>query len=152
MIRISFTATRALAGHAIGDPVTLTFSAVEPMAPRYTITRDVQKSLSGKRETLLHNGLREWDILTEPLQGAKLDLVEEFLQAVADGSTFEFEPYWIYGADAGDQNTAETRLRTAPAVSAVLVSESYDLVQFASNSNGGADDWMQVRFTVGEAA
>lgn len=151
MIRIHFTAKRALVGHAIGDQVTLTFSAVEPLVASRKVTREVQKSLSGRRETLLYNGLREWDVTTEPVQGAKLDLIEEFLQAVEDGTSFEFEPYWSYGAEAADQSASETRLRTSPTVSCVLVSEQYDLAHFAGNGNGGADDWYQVRFTVGES-
>lgn len=151
MIRIVFTATRALAGHAIGDQVTLTFSAAEPLTAGRKVVRDVQKSLSGRRETLLHNGLREWDITTEPVQGDKLDLIEEFLQAVEDGSTFEFQPYWTFGADGADLDTSETRLRSAPSVSCVLVSDQYDLSLLIGNGNGGADDWYQLRFTVGEA-
>jgi len=152
MIRISFTAKRALAGHAADDFVTLTFSAAEPLVPSYKIRRDVQRSLSNRRETLLHSTYRSWSITTEPVQGAKLDLIEEFLQAVADGSTFDFEPYWMVGADPADADAAETRLRTAPSVTAVLESEQYDLTLVIGNGNGGADDWYSVSFVVEEAA
>jgi hypothetical protein len=151
VIRIAYTATRALAGHAVGDTVTLYFSAQEPLTASRKMTRDTQKSLSGRRETLLHNALRSWNITTEPLQGPKLDALEEFLQAVDDGSTFEFEPYWIYGADSASQDAAETRLRQTGSIDAVLGSEQYDLQLVASNGNGGQDDWYAVTFTVEES-
>ena len=151
MIRIKYIAKRALNGHAIGDPVTLTFSAVEPMAPGRRVTRDTQKSLSGRRETLLHNAVRVWNITTEPMSLARLDALEEFLQAVEDGSQFDFEPFWTYGAAPAATNSAETRLRTAPTVRCVLGSEQYDLQHFVGHQNGGADDEWQVSFTVEEA-
>ena len=152
MIRISYTAKRALNGHAVGDTVTLTFSAAEPLAPSRRVVRDMQKSLGGRRETLLHHSLRVWDITTEPMQGSTLDALEEFLTAVEDGAQFDFEPYWTYGAEPADTDSTETRLRTTPTVRAVLDSEQYSPALLVSNGNGGADDWYQVRFTVEEAA
>jgi hypothetical protein len=149
MIRIRYTATRALAGHAIGDLVTLIFSPADLM-PGRRLTRDVQKSLSGRRETLLHTATRNWTITTEPLALDSLDAVEEFLQAVEDGSQFDFEPWWQYGADPANTDATETRLRTAPTVRCVLASESYEPARLVGNGNGGADDWYQVSFQVEE--
>lgn len=149
MIRIEFTAKRALNGHAIGEPVTLTFSVAE-MTPGRRVTRDTQKTLSGKRETLLHNGLRAWAILTEPFATTKLDAFEEFLTAVEDGSEFEFEPWWMYGAAPADESASENRTRTTPTIRCVMASEGYDLMRIAGNGNGGADDWYQVSFQIEE--
>jgi hypothetical protein len=149
MIRIQFTAKRALAGHAAGATVTLTFSAAE-LTPGRKLVRDVQKSLSGKRETLLHNALRTWNITTEPLEGSKLDALEEFLTAVEDGSAFDFEPWWMYGADPSDIDQDENRLRASPTVRAVLGSEQYDISRLVGYGNGGQDDPYQVTFTVEE--
>lgn len=148
MIRISYIAKRALVGHAIGDAVTLTFSPAE-MTPGRKVTRDVQRSLSGKRETLYHNALRNWSITTEPLSLGQLDALEEFLTAVEDGSEFDFEPWWVYGA-APSPTSTENRLRIAPTVRCVLDSEGYNPARLIGNGNGGADDWYQVSFVVEE--
>lgn len=151
MIRISYTATRALNGHDIGDPVTLTFSAVEPLTPGRRLTRDTQKSLGNRRETLLHSAYRTWSITTEPLSGSRLDALEEFLQAVEDGSTFEFEPYWIYGAAPAAQSATETRLRLSKSLTCVLGSDQYDLqLLIGDGKSGGLEDEYQVTFTVEE--
>jgi hypothetical protein len=149
MIRIQFTAKRALNGHAIGAPVALVLSVAD-MTPGRKLTRDVQKSLSGRRETLLHNALRTWNITTEPLAVSTLDAFEEFLTAVEDGSVFTFEPWHSYGAEAAELATAETRLRTVGAVRAVLADEQYSIARLVGHGNGGADDWYQVTFTVDE--
>jgi hypothetical protein len=149
MIRISYVAKRALNGHAIGDPVTLTFS-VSDMTPGRKVTRDVQKSLSGRRETLYHNGLRTWSLTTEPVALSTLDALEEFLTAVEDGSEFDFEPWWVYGAAAAAADAAENRLRPASTVRAVLDSEGYSVARLIGHGNGGQDDWYQVSFVVEE--
>jgi hypothetical protein len=107
MIRISYTAKRALSGHAVGDLVTLTFSAAEINHSR-RLVRDVQKTLSGRRETLLHNGTRAWDITTGPLETTTLDSVEEFLTAVEDGSAFEFEVFYTVGSPASDPHAGSS--------------------------------------------
>ncbi len=149
MIRIQYIAKRALAGHSVGASVRLTFSAAE-LTPGRKLVRDVQKSLSGKRETLLHNALRTWSVTTEPLSLTTLDAVEEFLTAVEDGSSFDFEPWWQVGAEPTATSTTENRLRASPTVRAVLGSEQYDIARIAGHGNGGADDWYQVTFTVEE--
>jgi hypothetical protein len=147
MIRIQYTATRALSGHAIGDTVTLTFSAAE-MTPTRKVTRDVQKTLSGRRETLHHNGLRSWIITTEPLGTTTLDAFEEFMTAVETGATFEFEPF--YSTEPASPNTAENRLRATPTINCVMDSESYSLARLIGDGTGGQSDWYQVTFTVEE--
>ena len=150
MIRIVFTATRALDSHAVGDDVTITFSAAE-LTPGRQLTRDVQKSLSGRRETLLHNGLRTWTVTTEPMEGTTLDSFEEFIQAVEDGSQFDFEPWFVVGSPGSDYSATETRLRASPTVRCVLSSDSYNIAQLIGYGNGGKDDPYQVTFTVEEA-
>ena len=110
----------------------------------------MQTSLSGRRETLLHHALRTWSITTEPVAETRLDALEEFFTAVEDGSVFDFEPWWMPGAEAAATSTSETRQRVAPTVRCVMVSESYDLVRLIGNGNGGADDWYQVSFQIEE--
>ena len=149
MIRISYVATRALDGHAVGENVTLSFSAAE-MSPGRKLTRDTQKTLSGKRETLLHNALRTWSITTEPFAEYRLDAFEEFIQAVEDGTVFDFEPWWTPGAYPASTSATETRLRTAQTVRCVLDSESYDLMRLIGHGEGGANDWYQVSFQLEE--
>lgn len=149
MIRISFVAKRAINGHAADDSVTLTFSVAE-MTPGRKVVRDVQKSLSGKRETLHHHGIRTWSITTEPLSESRLDAFEEFLTAVEDGSEFDFEPWWTPGAYAALTSATENRLRIAPTVRCVLDSEGYSLARLIGHGNGGADDWYQVTFQIEE--
>ena len=150
MIRITYTATRAINGHQIGDPITVKFSAAE-MTPSRKVTREVQKTLSGYRETILHNALRSWTITAQPMETTTLDALEEFLQAAESGVAFEFEPYYVEpGSPVATPNSAETRLRLAPVVNCTLASEGYDLARLIGNGNGGRDDWYQVTFTVEE--
>jgi hypothetical protein len=153
MIRIVYTATRALNSHAVGDDVTLIFSAAEPLVQSRRLTRDTQKSLGNRRETLLHNAHRVWTVTTGPVQTTTLDAIEEFLQAVEDGSQFDFEPFYVEpGSPETNPDSAETRLRLTPVVRCVLGSEQYDLSSVASNGTGGQDDWYQVTFVVEEVA
>lgn len=149
MIRIAFTAKRAIHSHAVGDTVTLTLSAAE-MTPSRRVVRDTQKSLSGRRETLYHNGTRTWSVTTEPMSSTTLDQFEEFLTAVEDGSQFDFEP-WYAGGSPGATDSAENRLRTVPTVRCVLGGEGYDLSRLIGDGTGGALDWYQVTFSVEEA-
>lgn len=149
MIRIAFTAKRAIHSHAVGDTVTIAVSAAEMTQSRRTV-RDTQKSLSGKRETLYHNGTRAWTVTTEPMQTTTLDKFEEFLTACEDGSSFDFEPYWA-GGSPGATNSAEIRLRLAPTVRCVLGNEGYDLQRLIGDGTGGASDWYQLTFTAEEA-
>lgn len=147
MIRVAFTAKRALSGHAAGDTVTLTFSVADLTQSR-SVVRDTQRTLSGKRETLYHNGTRSWQVTTEPMTSTTLDALEEFLTAVEDGTPFDFEPY--YSTSPASYSSTENRLRLSPTVRCVLGSDQYSLTRFMGDGTGGKSDWYQVSFSVEE--
>ncbi len=72
MIKVEFLAKRNLTDtHAVGDAVTLTFSAQEPLTPTRKVSRSVQTSLSGARETIYNTGVWSFDIITAPVASAR---------------------------------------------------------------------------------
>jgi hypothetical protein len=151
MIRVQFTAARDLAGtHADGDPVTLSFSASE-LSPGREIVRDVQKSLSGKTETLLHNTLRTWSVTTGPLDGVALDAMLEFLASTEGGESFAFEPWRYETGPSLDLDFTVPRLRIAEATTVQMTTEGYTLSRLIGVGTGGADDYYSVNFAVKEA-
>ena len=152
MIRVTFTASRSLTGiHEAGDTVVLEFSAAEPLILGREVSRDVQKSMSGARETLHHYGLRTWSVTTGPLSGASLEAVMEFVDSVEDGSTFDFEPWRYETGPSLDLDFTTGRFRVAEEIPCYLSSEGYSLNMLVSEGTGGADDWYQLSFTVIEA-
>lgn len=151
MIRVTFTAERNMTGsHVSGESVVLNFSAAE-LTPGRKVTRDVQRSLSGKRETLLHNAVRTWSVTTEPLAAETLDAMEEFLASVEDGQSFSFEPWRYESGPSLDLDFLTPRLRVAEAITCALESDNYSLTRLIGDGTGGADDWYQVSFTVEES-
>jgi hypothetical protein len=151
MIRVRFNAARSLTGnHAVGDEVTIEFSAAQPLTPGREVSRDVQKALGGARETLHHYGARTWSITTEPLAGAELSYLFEFLDSVEGGEQFAFEP-WSYDLGPSlDLDFTTARYRIGEEINAFLSSEGYSLTLVAAEGTGGADDSYQVSFTVVE--
>lgn len=152
VIRCTFTATRSLTGaHESGDVVSIEFSAQQPLTPGREVKRDVQTAMNGRRETLLHHGLRKWDITTGPLYGESLEAVVEFLDSVEDGQEFDFEPWRYESGPSLDLDFITPRLRIAEEISCYLSSESYSLTLIASEGTGGADDCYTISFSVIEA-
>lgn len=152
MIRVTYTASRSLTGtHEEGDTVTIEFTAAQPLIPGREVSRDVQKSMAGYRETLRHYGLRTWSVTTGPLVGAALEAVIEFLDSAEDGSTFDFEPWRYELGPSLDLDFTTGRLRIAEEIPCYLSSEGYSLNLLAAEGTGGADDCYQLSFTVIEA-
>lgn len=148
MIKVIFNASRNLTGsHLAGDAVTLTFSAQEPMTPSRRVSRTVQTSLSGKRETIYNNAVWAFDIITQPVSESTLESMIEFLTSVEDGTSFTFYPWEVSGG-----NPSPMPLRwTGDPLTCVLDSDQWSMQLVASNSGGGSDDWYSLSFTVVEA-
>jgi hypothetical protein len=148
MITVEFTAKRNLTGaHAVGDSVTLSFSAQEPFTPTRNVSRTVQTSLSGARETIYNNGLWSFDVTTEPVSGATLETLLEFLQSVEDGETFDFSPWEMPG---GNPDPLPSRWVGQP-LNCQLDSDSFSLQPIANQGTGGSEDWYVASFTVIES-
>jgi len=145
MIKVEFIAKRNLTGsHAVGDSVTLTFSAQEPLTPSRKVSRSVQTSLSGARETIYNTGVWSFDVITEPVSGDTLETLLEFLMSVEDGEPFSFYPWEIPG---GNPSPLPDRWVGQPLV-AQLDSDGYSLNLLASQGTGGYADWYTAQFAV----
>lgn len=152
MLRIRFTAARSLTGaHVAGDEVELLVSA-EAVPMRRKVSRSVQESMSGKRETILLHGRRAWSV-TVPLTSPQIgDQVREFLDSCEGGEAFLFEPYYVAAGASLDLDFVSQRFRVAEVLSgAKLESEGYDESVLGQVGTGGADDYYAVNFTVIEA-
>jgi hypothetical protein len=148
MITVEFTAKRNLTGtHAVGDSVTLSFSAQEPLTPTRKVSRTVQTSLSGARETIYNNGLWSFDVITEPVAGATLETLLEFLMSVESGEVFDFSPWEMPG---GNPTPLPDRWVGQP-LNCELDSESFSLTPLAIQGTGGSEDWYVATFTVIES-
>lgn len=148
MIKVEFTAKRNLTGtHAVGDAVELTFSAQEPLTPSRKVSRTVQTALTGTRETIYNSAVWSFDIITEPVRGATLETLLEFLMSVESGETFLFYPWEVPG---GNPDPLPARWVDAP-LTCQLDSDSFSLQLLASQGTGGFDDWYTAQFTVIEA-
>lgn len=92
-----YTATDSVAaGHAEGQSYTVEFD-VQRATPKRTVSRNVAESLSGVRETLKHFGKRSWAVQLAPIAGARLPLLDEFLDSIEDGQTVQM---YLYGTEA----------------------------------------------------
>lgn len=152
MLRIRFDAARSLTGmHAAGDEVELLLSA-EAVPVRRKVSRNVQESMSGKRETTHLFGRRSWAV-TVPLTTPQLgEQIKEFLDSCEAGESFLFEPYYVAAGVSLDLDFVAQRFRVAEVISgAKLESEGYDEQVLGQVGTGGADDYYSVNFTVIEA-
>ena len=151
MIRISFTAARELTGlHTAGTTVVLSFSAAE-LTPSRNVSKDEQRSLSGRRETLRHVTKRAWSITTGPLDGAALDEVIEFISSCDGGEVFTFEPWRHESGPSLDLDFTTARFRVGETIPCVLDGSSFQLDRLVGDGTGGANDVYQVSFQVAEA-
>ena len=151
MIKVSYVAQRELTAlHIAGDTVTLSFSASD-LTPSWVVTRDQQKALGGRRETLRHNTKRSWNVTTAPLDGANLEAVVEFLGSVAGGESFTFEPWRYETGPSLDLDFLTQRFRIAEAIECVLDSDQWSLSRLVGDGTGGANDVYQVSFQVAES-
>ena len=151
MIRITFTALRELIGtHDAGDTVVLSFSAAE-LTPSRNVTKDEQRALSGRRETLRHNTKRSWAVTTGPVEGAERDAVMEFLGSCDGGELFTFEPFRYESGPSLDLDFTTQRLRVAEVVTCTLDGTGWSEERVIGYGTGGADDPYQISFQVTEA-
>jgi hypothetical protein len=144
MIRVDFTAKRNLTGtHAVGDSVTLTFSAQEPLTPSRKVSRTVQTALSGARETIYNTAVWSFAVISEPVSGDTLEALLEFLMSVEDGEPFSFYPWEMA---TGNPSPLPDRWVGQP-LTCQLDSDSFSLDLLASQGTGGSEDWYTVQFT-----
>lgn len=145
MIKVDFIAKRNLTGsHAVGDSVTLTFSAQEPMTPTRKVSRTVQTALSGARETIYNHAMWSFDITTEPVSQTTLETLLEFLMSVEDGEPFSFYPW---EKPAGNPSPLPDRWVGQP-LTCQLDSESISISPLVTAGTGGSEDWYTASFTV----
>lgn len=150
MILVNFTAARNLTGiHEEGDSVALSFSTTE-LVPSRKVSREVQKSIGGHRETLLYHSLRVWTVTTEPLTGADLESLMEFLDSVEGGETFDLEPWRDEEGPSLALDFLLPRLQVAEAVTCKMDSEGYSLSMLICDGTGPANAEYQVSFTAEE--
>lgn len=152
MLRIRFDAARSLTGvHAVGEEIELLLSA-EAVPVRRKVSRNVQESMSGKRETTYLYGRRAWAV-SIPLTSPQLaDQVKEWLDSCEAGESFLFEPYYVVAGASLDLDFVAQRFRVAEVISgAKLESEGYDEQVLGQVGTGGADDYYSVNVTVIEA-
>lgn len=151
MLRIAFTAARSLTGaHAAGDSVELVVSA-EAVPMKRRVSRNVQTSMSGKRETIYLDGRRAWTVTVPAFTPQQCDQIEEFLDSCESGEAFTFEPYHVADGASLDLDFVAQRFRVAEVLSAKLDSDGYDKAVLGQVGTGGADDFYQYSFTVLEA-
>lgn len=74
-------------GHELGKVYTMHLG-VESARYRFQAVKDVQRSLSGRAETLTHGVDTIWSVTFERAAGADLLHLREFLDSIADGQTF----------------------------------------------------------------
>lgn len=148
MLRFQFDAARSLTGaHSVGDDVVLTVSA-EAVPLRKRVSRSVEESMSGKRETIHQFGRRTWSV-TVPLTSPQIaEQLREFLDSCEGGESFLFEPYYVADGASLDMDFVSQRFRVAEFISAKLESEGFDEQVLGQVGTGGGDDYYSVSFTV----
>lgn len=145
MITVEFTAKRNLTGsHASGDVVSLSFSAQEPLTPGRKISRNVQTAVNGARETLYHNALFTFEVTTQPVSGATLETLLEFLMSVESGESFQFYPWEV---PTGNPSPLPSRW-VGEGITCVLDSEQWTMTHVSSEATGGYQDWYTISFSV----
>lgn len=149
MLRIRFTAARSLTGdHVAGDEVELVVAA-EAVPTRRKVSRNVQESMSGKRETTHLYGRRAWSVSVPLFTPQIKEQLREFLDSCEGGEAFLFEPYYVATEASLDLDFVAKRFRVAEIVSgAKLESEGYDEGVLGQVGTGGADDYYSINFTV----
>lgn len=91
----SYTARRELAPQHIAEvvyeiPLVLTQDGFESISKDL---REMQKSISGKVETLYYGSEKIWSVTLEPINDEESLLIREFIESTADGQEFQFDPY-----------------------------------------------------------
>lgn len=88
-----YTATDDLTGgHDVGDIVVLDVGVTDSARSR-KVEKSVQRSMGGAMEVLKHRSEVMWSVTLEPVWGAQLDLVREFLASTEGGEQFTMDLY-----------------------------------------------------------
>lgn len=93
MIEVTYFAKRSLkSGITAGDEVTLEFNATQ-MSPSVSVDKDMSKSLSGVKQSTLHNYLNVWNITGYRTDGIDYEDWNQFLNSVIGGEIFTLTDY-----------------------------------------------------------
>ena len=88
-----YTAKRSLIpGHIADQTYTLDIEATSAPKNR-TVDKSEVRAKGGVTETLYHSADTEWSITFEPVSGAKLDALTEFLHSTESGESFQMQIY-----------------------------------------------------------
>lgn len=83
-----YTARRSLiAGHAAGVQYAVAFGTTATLRSR-EVQKSVQRSLSGKVETLYFSAKRKWRISFAPVRGNDLKALQELIDSTESGEPF----------------------------------------------------------------
>jgi len=122
--------------HVVDDSYDLSFEVTPETLRSVQTLKSTQSSLNGKLEIQYFGKTETWNVQTAPLNSEDAALMREFLDSVADGQTFSFDPYSM---DVSTSGFAITAIRT---------DDGYTESRFMSNGTGGADDYFQYTFQV----
>lgn len=135
MTAITYTAKRALMpGHSI-DTVYIFDLPCQQMDLSGGPSKELQQSLSGRREALRFHRETFYDVTPRPLNGNALLQLIEFLQSCESEETFTWEPY---GSVAVPGTT----------YSATLDGSQLSQQRFQPRGQGGANDNFVIPFRV----
>jgi len=139
MAEVTYIARRRLApNHFAGTTYSLPLSILgELQRPTGGDLKQVQASLSGKRETLYFGRDRIWRVPLEPIAIDEAANLYEFLESTADGQIFTFDPY-------GNGDSPGLPLTVARADS------GYEEVSSIRQGLGGLTDYVRISFEVVE--
>lgn len=92
-----YTAKRSLAaGHMVNGTYSIDVDVTEAVRSR-SVQKSAVRSLGGSVEVLRNYADTQWHITFEPLSGARLEQLREFLDSTDAGEAFTLD---IYGNDA----------------------------------------------------
>lgn len=93
MGNVTYTATESLLPfRSAGQLVSFEIDFQESRRSR-AVEKTVQRSEGGSMEVLKHRADVSWDVTFEPVNGAKLDQLREFLDSTEGGEAFLMDPY-----------------------------------------------------------
>lgn len=90
---VTYIATESLLPHReAGDTVTMDIGFQDARRSRAT-EKNVQVSMGGAMEVLKHRSQSSWSLTFEPVAGAQLEQLREFLDSTEGGESFTVDPY-----------------------------------------------------------
>jgi hypothetical protein len=102
---LTYNATEELLPHrTLGQLVVLEIGVQEAIKSR-TVEKRPQKALGGAMEVIKYRGECEWSITFEPVSGAMLDLMREFMASTEGGEPFTID---IYGTASAPKRVKRT--------------------------------------------